>query len=266
MDAVKNLSGDDEAAVSPSVSVIVPFYNNEAHIADCVEALLTQEGVEGRMEIIFIDNGSTDGSAEVVGQYEGIVMLTESIQGAYAARNSGLERVSAPIVAFTDADCRVDRDWVRSIQVGMADASIAMLVGSIRYPREASRSLRFLGAYENAKVEYVLERGKASQRFAHANNMAVRASLFDELGPFQEWKRASDSEFVHRVGVERPDLRIRYRPEMRVTHNEFVSSRERMSRLRLYSQTNARISDFEELGVAQRLGILWRLLTGPRVD
>ncbi len=128
---------------------------------------------------------------------------------------------------------------------------------------QASRALRLLGAYENAKAEYVVTRCARAHHFAYANNMAVRASVFVELGPFREWGRAADTELVHRLAARRPDLRLAYSPSMRVTHHEFLRVRDRLRRLSLYTQTNAQIDGFRELGPAQRAGVL-RYLLGRR--
>ena len=92
----------------------------------------------------------------------------------------------------------------------------------------------------------------------------MRASLFEELGPFKEWKRAADTEMVHRMAARRPDLRLVYDPGMRVTHLEFTSTRDRLRRLRLYRSTNSRIPEFRELGVGRRLGVLTRLFGSDR--
>ncbi len=94
--------------------------------------------------------------------------------------------------------------------------------------------------------------------------MAVRASVFEELGPFQPWKRAADSELVHRLASQRPDLRLAYRHSMVMTHMEFVSSRARIRRLSLYSQTNSKISTFKELGLIDRFGIVRQMLRQAR--
>ncbi len=106
-----------------------------------------------------------------------------------------------------------------------------------------------LGAYENAKADYVVHHCAPAYRFAYANNMAVRTSVFEELGLFREWQRAADSELVHRLASERPDLRLVYRPSMRVTHLEFLRVRDRVRRLSLYTETNSRISTFRELRI-----------------
>jgi GT2 family glycosyltransferase len=90
--------------------------------------------------------------------------------------------------------------------------------------------------------------------------MAVRASVFEEIGLFEQWARAADSELVHRLAAWRADLNVTFAPAMQVTHLEFVRGRTRADRLRLYTRTNARISTFRELRVRQRLSVLWRLV------
>ena len=96
--------------------------------------------------------------------------------------------------------------------------------------------------------------------------MAVRTSVFEKLGPFKEWKRAADSELVHRVATARPDLRLAYCPSMRIIHQEFRSARARARRLSLYTRTNSKIATFKELGVTQRVGVLLHLLRGRWVS
>jgi glycosyltransferase involved in cell wall biosynthesis len=248
----------------PAVSVVVPFFDSERHIGASIESLLGQADVGGPFEVIFVDNGSRDGSPGIVGRYPDLVVLEERTPGAYAARNAGIRQARAPLIAFTDADCVVDRDWLRSIRDGMQDPSIGVLLGHCRYPPEASPVLRILGAYENAKAEYVTSRCAPAHHFAYANNMAVRASLFEGLGPFKEWKRAGDSELVHRLASSGLGLRLAFRPSMRVTHMEFLRSRDRARRLSLYTRTNQQIKTFRELGVAQRVGVLLQLLRGRR--
>lgn len=236
----------------PSISVVVPFFDSERTLAACIESLLAQEDVEGGYEIILVDNGSTDASAEISGRYPDLILLEEKTPGAYAARNAGIRRAAAPLIAFTDADCVADRDWLRSIVEGMKDPRSAILIGHCRYPESASLPLELLGAWENAKAEYVIGHCDPAHHFAYCNNMAVRASVFEELGPFEPWRRAADSELAHRLATHRPDLELTYHSAMRVTHLEFLRARDRAGRLRLYQDTNAKIPTFRELGTRQR--------------
>lgn len=244
----------------PSISVIVPFFNDQQHIGRCIDSLLQQEGLDSSCELIFVNNRSEDASESIVENAPGVLLLREDHRGAYAARNTGIRQAKAPILAFTDADCEVDSDWLRSIQESMRDPSVAVLVGHFRYAPEASRLLKLLCAYENAKIEYVLNQGNPAFHFAYANNMAVRASVFSELGGFREWPRAADTELIHRLASQRPDLRPAYCRAMRITHLEFLGARARLARLKLYTSTNSRVGSFQELTLGRRLATFARML------
>ena len=248
----------------PRVSVIVPFFNRQRYLGACVEALLSQESVGGPVEIILVDNGSSDDGAAAIERYAELIVLRERTPGAYAARNTGIRRARAPIIAFTDADCVVDRDWFKAICDGMRDPNVAVLVGQSSYPAEATLGLKLLAAYENAKAAYVATHCPPAYHFAYANNMAVRTSVFAELGLFEPWERAADSELVHRVALKRPDMRFAFNRSMHVTHLEFLRLRDRLGRLSLYTQTNAKIPTFKELGARERLGVLWHMVRGRR--
>jgi len=244
----------------PRLSVVVPFYNSERTLQACIESLLAQEFSGGSTEIILIDNRSTDASSSIASEYPELIVLNEQTPGAYAARNAGIRQASAPLIAFTDADCVVDPDWVGSIVDGMQAPETAMLIGHCRYPTEASLALRWLAAYENAKTDYVTHHCDPAHHFTYCNNMAVRASIFADLGLFEQWQRAGDSELAHRMAARRPDLKLAYRPSMRITHLEFVTFRERAKRLHLYTETNSQIATFQELGFLQRLAVLRHLI------
>jgi glycosyltransferase involved in cell wall biosynthesis len=255
---------EDAMNESPRVSVIVPFFNRQQYLPACIEALLNQEDVGGPVEIVMVDNRSTDDSAAMVRRYPQVTLLREESPGAYAARNAGIRQARAPVLAFTDADCVTDRRWLRSVCDGMRDPGVAILIGHCRYPAEASWALTLLAAYENAKAEYVVTRCAPAYQFAYCNNMAVRASVFAEVGPFRLWDRAADTELVHRLAAARPDLRVSFRTDMRVTHLEFLRVRDRVRRLSLYTRTNAQVASFRELGIAERAGVVLHLLRGSR--
>ncbi len=91
------------AAVAGSVSVIIPAYNAERYIADAIESALGQ--TLPPYEIIVVDDGSTDGTADVVRRYgEPVRLLLQRNRGPAAARNRGLMEARGEFVAFLDAD------------------------------------------------------------------------------------------------------------------------------------------------------------------
>jgi glycosyltransferase involved in cell wall biosynthesis len=94
----------------PLLSVIVPVWNDESRIGQCIDALKRQSLDSALFEIIVVDNGSTDSTATVVSRYTNVVLLYEPQPGSYAARNTGLRHARGEYVAFTDSDCVPEED------------------------------------------------------------------------------------------------------------------------------------------------------------
>ena len=96
----------------PDISVIVPVYNADATLQECIESLLSLKYPEAKLKLIFVDNASTDKTHQILERYrEKIRILYEAKHGPGAARNTGLQSVTSQIVAFTDSDCTVEPDW-----------------------------------------------------------------------------------------------------------------------------------------------------------
>jgi glycosyltransferase involved in cell wall biosynthesis len=92
-----------DATTAPDVSVVIPCYNAERWVGRAIDSVLAQEGVT--VEVIVIDDGSTDGSVDVLRRYEDrIHWETGPNRGACAARNRGLALACADYVMFLDAD------------------------------------------------------------------------------------------------------------------------------------------------------------------
>jgi peptidoglycan/xylan/chitin deacetylase (PgdA/CDA1 family)/GT2 family glycosyltransferase len=92
------------------VSIVVPAYNEERLLPLCLDALLAQD-YPGAIEIIVVNNGSTDRTAEVA-QRPGVIVLHEPQPGYRAALVRGFAAATGEIIACTDADTRVPRHWV----------------------------------------------------------------------------------------------------------------------------------------------------------
>ena len=94
----------------PSVSVVVCAYNAADTVADCLTALdrLTYPHVE----ILLVNDGSTDATADIASRYSRVRVVSIASSGLCVARNTGLAEATGEIVAYTDADCRVDPDWL----------------------------------------------------------------------------------------------------------------------------------------------------------
>jgi glycosyltransferase involved in cell wall biosynthesis len=100
---------------APKVSVIVPVYNPGKYLCQCLDTIISQTLKE--IEIICVDDGSTDGSAEVLAQYQQkdnrIRIVTQENKGGGPARNTGLEIARGEYLSFLDSDDYFDKDMLR---------------------------------------------------------------------------------------------------------------------------------------------------------
>ncbi len=113
----------------PKVSIIVPVYNVEACLSECVESLLAQ--TYGNLEIILIDDGSTDNSGslcnELARKDKRIKVVHQANKGLSGARNTGLETSTGIYLAFVDSDDTVKPDFIRSL-LKAAETSMSAIV------------------------------------------------------------------------------------------------------------------------------------------
>jgi len=93
------------AHIRPLVSVIVPVFNGERFLGEALQSVFEQD--HRPIEVIVIDDGSTDGSAEIAKSYEDVVLIQQANLGPAAARNAGLDRATGSFFAFLDADDRM---------------------------------------------------------------------------------------------------------------------------------------------------------------
>ncbi len=100
----------------PRVSVIVPVYNAQSHLRQCLDSITGQTLRE--IEIFCVDDGSTDGSAQILEEYRGrdsrLHVIRQENAGAGAARNRGLAEASGEYLSFLDADDFFEPDMLES--------------------------------------------------------------------------------------------------------------------------------------------------------
>ncbi len=132
-------------------SVIVPSYNSRLTIASCLEALLSQSVPLSEYEIIVVDDGSTDGTEEVVRRY-GVIYLSQPHRGPAAARNLGVAQAAGEIVLFTDADCIPATDWIEKMSLPFEDDEIVGAKGVYR-TRQRELIARFVQLEYEDKYE-----------------------------------------------------------------------------------------------------------------
>lgn len=96
-----------------TVSIIIPAYNEERHLKACLDSLARQTVMP--LEVIVVDNNSTDKSAAIAGRYPFVRLVTESQQGIVYARTRGFNAARGDIIGRTDADTILPPDWVERV-------------------------------------------------------------------------------------------------------------------------------------------------------
>ena len=96
-------------SVYSKISIIVPIYNVEKYLSKCVDSILNQQYYD--LEVILVDDGSTDHSGEIAESYkekdERVIVIHKNNGGLSSARNAGLDVVHGDYVGFVDSD-----DWI----------------------------------------------------------------------------------------------------------------------------------------------------------
>lgn len=100
---LRNMTGENWLSTLPSLSVVIPNYNYEAYVGQAIESALTLRW--GDVEVIVVDDGSTDGSLGVIQQYANrITVLTQPNAGQFQACKTGFAASSGSVVIFLDSD------------------------------------------------------------------------------------------------------------------------------------------------------------------
>ena len=108
------------------VTIIVPIYNMEKYLVDCLESILNQSYRE--LEIILVDDGSTDNSKNIIEKYKKvdtrIISAYQKNMGAPAARNLGIDMANGEYIMFFDSDDVLEKDGIKKLVGNVKDADL----------------------------------------------------------------------------------------------------------------------------------------------
>ncbi|MBD2872038.1 glycosyltransferase [Paenibacillus arenilitoris] len=137
------------------ISVIIPVYNAEPYIADCVQSLLGQ--TLQACEFIFVDDGSTDKSGLIIESYrlrdDRIKLITQENQGVSAARNAGLRAAAGEYAGFVDADDYIAPDMYETLYLAAAQRDCDVVVSNFESEIEGAKVVTAYPFRENAALD-----------------------------------------------------------------------------------------------------------------
>jgi glycosyltransferase involved in cell wall biosynthesis len=167
----------------PRVSIVIPAWNEESTIRDCVSAALDQ--TVPAAEIIVVDNRSTDRTAAIVASLQSAnpdaplkLLHQDSAQGLIPTRDFGLDRAEGDVIGRIDADSVLEPTWVETVQRVFSDLTVAAATGPVQY---YDMPLRRWGERTDDRIRRAILRLADEYHFLFGSNMAVRATAWQDI-------------------------------------------------------------------------------------
>jgi len=196
----------------PTVSVLIPAYNEASFIRETIENKLDQNYPTGLLKIIVISDESNDGTDEIVEEYatRGVTLLRQiPRQGKSAGLNLATKYASGEILVFSDANSIYEKDTIRSLVKNFAAPDVGYVTGKMIYSN-ADGSVTGDGCSSYMRYENILrvwETSIGSVVGVDGGVDAIRRSLYKELSPDQL------PDFVQPLKIVEQGYRVIYEPE-----------------------------------------------------
>lgn len=198
----------------PKVSAIIPVYNAEVTLRQCLGSVLNQ--TYGNYEVVVVDNNSTDSTRGIIMEFQKkdarVRYIFERHRSVGLARNTGIKESSGEILIFTDSDCIVPENWIEGLTgpIRCEDENVAAgpawdAVGNYWTKNIQKRNM---GAFEAKQKEKYID-------CLDGNNFAIKAALMKRLMFDPEIRMCDDFDFCIRL---RRVAQIRYMESVKVGH------------------------------------------------
>ena len=209
--AIKGKPTPPAADNLPTCTLIVAAYNEEIFIAEKIKNSLELDYPEGKLKLIFITDGSSDGTADIVAKYPGIIhMHSAERKGKMAAVHRAIDTVTTDVMVFTDANTFLNKNAIINICRHYADAKVGAVAGEKRVliteKSDATAGEGFYWKYESKLKIWDSELysvvGAAGELFS------VRTDLYEHVPP-----TAIIDDFMISMLIAKKGYRIIYEPE-----------------------------------------------------
>ncbi|RMF54919.1 MAG: glycosyltransferase [Calditrichaeota bacterium] len=189
-------------------SVIVPTYNRKEEIAELLESFLSLKFPHDRFELIIADDGSTDGTAELVQSFTerhslDVKFYSQENRGPGAARNMAMEKARGDFLIFVDSDCTVDPLWLQRIDEALHREQADAFGGPDSYREDFPPLLKAINYSMTSFITTGGIRGHKRKRlgkfYPRSFNMGLSREVYQKVGGFGSLRHGQDIEFSHRI-------------------------------------------------------------------
>ncbi|MCX9009484.1 MAG: glycosyltransferase [Candidatus Methanoperedens sp.] len=200
----------------PFVSVLLATFNRKEWLRECLVSLSDQNYPKDRFEVIVINDGSTDGTEEVLEEHKrraphAFRWYSQENRGKAAAINLGIGKTRGEIICFTDDDCIADRNWIRSLLKEFSDERVGGAGGQIIAYRPKNHVERY-GVFFDQEGSISLATG----------NAAYRADIIKAVGGF-DTRLIGLEDIDFGVRVRGRGYKLKYAPGAIVYHRNYNS-------------------------------------------
>lgn len=196
------------------ISIIIPNYNNEGTIGQCLEAAFASDYTN--FEVIVVDDHSDDSSVETIRKFPCKLISVQTRAGTSKARNLGAQNSKGEIIFFTDADCLLQKDTLSIVNNICTGIDTNLIIGGTytRIPYDET----FYSIFQSEFVNYFETKSAAAPDYIAAHAMIIGSAYFKESGGFPEvfLPIIEDVEFSHRV--KKAGGRLIIQPDIQVQH------------------------------------------------
>ena len=207
------------------VSVVVPTYNRKEILMECLISLFNQTYPKDKYEIIVVNDGSTDGTEEVLKEYAKkapciFKWFSQENKGPSAARNLGIEHAKGEIICFTDDDCIADEKWIENLVKEFTNEKVGGVGGEIVAYNPKTLVEKYGISFDQRNVSKVS---------LITGNCAYKKKVFEEVGLFDtKLKGLEDIDFGIRVKMKGYELN--FAPDAIVFHRHYNTLRSLIKR------------------------------------
>ncbi|MCH7902838.1 glycosyltransferase [archaeon] len=194
-------------------SIIIPAYNNEKTIQECLRAC-KQQTVKP-LEIIVIDDGSTDRTTELA-KSENVIVFSQKNSGPAKARNLGAEKSKGDILIFTDSDCVPEKNWLQEMLSPFKDKEVVGVQGAYK-----SKQKSIIAKFNQLEIEERYERMKKSKEIDWIGSYSAgyRKKDFQEANGFDEsFPKASGEDPELSYKLAKQGKKLAFNPKAIVYH------------------------------------------------
>lgn len=174
----------------PSFSIVIPVRNEELFIERCIKSLINLDYPPDKYEIIFIDNGSTDRTVQIIKDYDIKVLILENAKVG-AVRNAGANEAKGEILAFTDGDCIIPSNWLTTASSYLQNTPNIGAVGGACLAPEDGTWLEKAWVTEQQNQEETV-------KYLPGSDFIIPKNLFESLGAFNEVIVAGEDDDLSR--------------------------------------------------------------------